>query len=122
MQMFGLAGPSRNRVNIQVNRRLDDLQALNAGLLGCFGQRDLSKVGHTIGMSARLQPPVELDVMHDQRSVSARVDHRSRAGEVTCEAGSVKSVRMGFTEPENLIPIGGLRLIEKLSLLNLLSR
>ena len=73
--MLGLAGPGGDRVDVQIKRRLDDPQTLDACLFGCLGQRHFGEVGDTVGVPARLEPTVQFHVVQNEGSVSTRVDH-----------------------------------------------
>lgn len=102
MKVGGLAGSGRNLVDVQIDGRVDDAEAGDAGFLARFGQCDRSQIGTSVGVTAGLEPPVELDVVEDQSGRPARIDHRRRRGQVPGAAGSVERIGVGLAELEDL--------------------
>ncbi len=75
VDMFRLITTGGNGVDIQIDRRCHHPQTINPGLLLGFAKRNGGEVAVTVGMSAGLQPSVELGVMEQQRLAATGVYH-----------------------------------------------
>jgi hypothetical protein len=104
MEMGRFAGSSRDFVHVEIDGGNPHRQAGETGLLLGFGQRDDGEVAVPIGVTAGLQPSVELDVVKDQGRPPGGVDDGGRAGQMTGQARSVESIRVATTELQNPLP------------------
>lgn len=105
MEMSRFAGPSRNLVHIEIDRGNPHRQTSDTGLLLGFGHCDNGQVTVPIGVTAGLQPSVELDVVKDQCRPPGGVDDGSRTGQMTGQARSVESIRVSTAELEHPLPV-----------------
>ncbi len=104
VEVLGFVGPSRNGMNIEIDRRLDDMKTIDAGFLGRLGECDPSKIGVSVCVAAGLKPTIQFHMMKYQRRPTARIHDCGRTGEVTAQAGSEQRVGMIGAEVQDLIP------------------
>ena len=69
-------------VDVEIDGHGPDLQTLDAGFLGGFSEGDTGKVGIAVGVSAGLDPDLQLGVEQHECAFEVGVDHERGAGEM----------------------------------------
>ena len=69
-------------MDVEIDGHGPDLQTLDAGFLGGFSEGDTGKVGIAVGVSAGLDPDLQLGVEQHECAFEVGVDHERGAGEM----------------------------------------
>ena len=69
-------------VDVEIDGHGPDLQTLDTGFLGGFSEGDTGKVGIAVGVSAGLDPDLQLGVEQHECAFEVGVDHERGAGEM----------------------------------------
>src|SRR5690348_10372006 len=82
MPVLGLVRPRRNAMTVDVeNHRIHD-EITKARLLLRFAQSDACEVGVAVGMTAKLQPRIQLAMMRQQNALAVGADEPGGSGEM----------------------------------------
>ena len=69
-------------MDVEIDGHGPDLQTLDTGFLGGFSEGDTGKVGIAVGVSAGLDPDLQLGVEQHECAFEVGVDHERGAGEM----------------------------------------
>lgn len=93
-------------VDVDVDGREVDPESFDTRLLLGLTQGDGGQIGVAVGMTARLEPPSEFGVEHQQDSLRPVVDHECRAREMTGPAVTEGDVVMVSDGVGDAVTIG----------------
>ena len=79
-------------VHVDVDRRLDQVESGNPGLLQTLSCRHGGQVGLAVGVAACLHPDAEFGVVKQQESTIDRVNNQATAGEMARPAPTVEYI------------------------------
>lgn len=103
MEMLRLVRARRNHVPVEIEDVALDDQIVQARLLPRLAQRDAREVGVAIGVTAELQPAIELAMMREQHAPTGSIDEPGRTGEVSRHAAAFETIRVRQRERAEIV-------------------
>ena len=102
--VVGVFGGWVDSIDVEVERDRPDAETFDTGLLLRLAQGDRRKIGITVGVSARLDPDLQLRVEQHERAFGGRIDHEGAPGEVAGALAPVERLRTVLEQPPHAPP------------------
>lgn len=100
--MLRLGSPCRDGMHVEIDRWSHQHQTGETSLLARLPQGNRTEITLAVGVSTRLEPPLQFGVMEQEHLSCVVVDDERGAGEVTGQAGPDERIRMFVEKRQHL--------------------